>query len=173
MMTLRNPRAFGRDEKGATIVEFALLAPVLLFVLLASVTAFDLFRSAQNVEKVTFTVGDILSRENSISAARLAGMLEFMRQVVPSSGDGGLRVSSIGKQNGVFVLRWSRSVGSNVPTTAIPTSILPDIANGDTVLVTESFVPHEAMFAGFGLSDVTFTANAVHRPRFVTSISFQ
>lgn len=166
-------KSFRRDESGATIVEFALLAPVLFCVLLASVTAFDLFRSAQNVEKATFSIGDMLSRQTTISASTLTGVLGFMRNVAPSSRDGGLRVTSIGKQNGAFVVRWSRSLGENVPTSAIPTSILPDIANGDTVLVTESFVPHEAMFAGFGLSDVTFTANAVHRPRFVTSIPFQ
>ncbi|MET0438217.1 MAG: TadE/TadG family type IV pilus assembly protein [Devosia sp.] len=173
MMRSDERKSFRRDERGATVVEFALLAPVLLLVLLASVTAFDLFRSAQNVEKATFSIGDMLSRQKTISSSKLADVLGFMRNVAPSSSDGGLRISSVGKKNGVFEVLWSRSVGSNVPTTAIPTSILPDIANGDTVLVTESFVPHEAMFAGFGLSDVSFTANAVHRPRFVTSIAFQ
>lgn len=173
MMDHSRDKSFGRDESGATIVEFALLAPVLFFVLLASVTAFDLFRNAQNVEKATFSVGDMLSRYKTISTSNLTEVMGFMRNVAPSSSDGGLRISSIAKQNGVFVLRWSRSVGSNVPTTPISTSLLPDIANGDTVLVTESFVPHEAMFAGFGLSDVTFTSNAVHRPRFVVEIPFQ
>ena len=173
MMGERKNQNFRRDESGATIVEFALLAPVLFFVLLASVTAFDLFRNAQNVEKATFSVGDMLSRQDAISASTLTRVLTFMRNVVPSAGDGGLRVSSIGKRNGVFEVRWSHSVGASIPTTPTPTDILPDIADGDTVLVTESFVPHEAMFAGFGLSDITFKANAVHRPRFVTAIPYQ
>jgi len=173
MMGTRQARFFGRDESGATIIEFALLAPVLLFVMLGSITAFDLFRTQQNVEKATFSIGDMLSRYQTLSASTLTDALEFMRNVAPSSRDGGLRVSSIAKENGVFVLRWSRSLGVNVPTAPISTSILPDIANGDTVLVTESFVPHAAMFAGFGLSDVTFSANAVHRPRFVTAIPYQ
>jgi Flp pilus assembly protein TadG len=173
MMGQRKGKSFRHDERGATIVEFALLAPVLFFVLLASVTAFDLFRSAQNVEKATFSVGDMLSRQQTISYSTLTGALEFMHHVAPSSSDGGLRISSVGKKNGVFDVLWSKNVGLNVPTTPIPTDILPDIANGDTVLVTESFVPHEAMFAGFGLSDVTFKANAVHRPRFLAVIPFQ
>ncbi|WP_084587870.1 TadE/TadG family type IV pilus assembly protein [Devosia riboflavina] len=173
MMARRALRQFQRSERGATIIEFALLAPVLLLVLLGSVTAFDLLRNAQSVEKATFTIGDMLSRQTSVSASTLTGMLNLMLNVVPSAHDGGLRISSIARDNGAFVLRWSHSVGSNVPTTPIPTSILPEIANGDTVLVTESFVPHEAMFAGFGFSDITFTANAVHRPRFVTAIPFQ
>lgn len=170
MMGKRLAKFFGRNESGATIVEFALLAPVLLVVMLGSITAFDLFRTMQNVEKATFTVGDMLSRLKSISDATLADKLEFMHHVAPSSRNGGLRVSSIAKKNGIFDLRWSESVGENVPTTPIRTDILPDIAEGDTVLLTESFVPHEAMFAGLGLSDITFSATAVHRPRFVTAI---
>lgn len=173
MMARGRLRQFQRSESGATIIEFALLAPVLLSVLLGSVTAFDLFRNAQSVEKATFTIGDMLSRQTSVSASTLNDMLNLMLNVVPSAHDGGLRISSVGRQNGAFVVLSSRRVGTNVPTTPIPANILPDIAEGDTVLVTESFVPHEAMFAGFGLTDITFKANAVHRPRFVTAIPFQ
>jgi Flp pilus assembly protein TadG len=166
-------RAFHRDERGATLIEFALFTPVLLFVLLGSMTAFDLFRNSQNVEKATFTIGDMLSRQTVVTASTLTGMLDLMRHTVGTASDGGLRVSSIGRQNGAFVVRWSRTAGSNVPTTPIPSSILPEIANGDTVLLTESFVPHEAVFAGFGIENLVFSSAAAHRPRFINAIPYQ
>ena len=166
-------KKFRRNQDGATIIEFALLMPMLLLVFLGSVTAFDLFRNSQNIEKATFTVGDMLSRQTTISAATLTDMLELMRHMVGTANDGVLRVSSIARVDGEFVLRWSRSLGANVPATPLQTSLLPDIADGDTVLLTESFVPHSAMFAGFGLGDITFAASAAHRPRFVTAIPFQ
>lgn len=166
-------RKFARQEKGSSLVEFALLVPVLMIVLLGSVTAFDLYRNAQNVEKATFTIGDMLSRQTVVTNSVLDGLLSLMQHTVPSAADGGLRVSSVAKKNGVFVVNWSKRVGQNVPTTALPGSIIPDIAEGDTVLLTESFVPHQAMVASFGIGDIVFQGKAAHRPRFVTAIPFQ
>lgn len=165
---------FFGNQSGASATEFAMLLPVLLTLLLASVTAFDMFRTAQNVEKATFTIGDMLARErNAVTANKLTQMLALLHNSVPTSADGGLRVSSIAMENDAFVVRWSRAVGSNVPNTPLNTSLFPEISNGDSVILTESFVPHEAMVAGFGISDVTFSSQAAHRPRFVSAIAYQ
>jgi hypothetical protein len=116
----------------------------------------------------------MLAREKgALNATKLGDMLVLLRNTVPSAGDGGLRVSSVARVNGAFVLRWSRSVGLGVPTSPIPASILPEIANGDSVLLTESFVPHQAVISGFGIGDITFSAQAAYRPRFLASIAFQ
>ncbi|MHA6296898.1 TadE/TadG family type IV pilus assembly protein [Devosia sp. CAU 1758] len=161
-----------RDERGASIVEFALLAPVLLLLLIGTVTLFDLFRNLQSVEKATFTVGDMMSRQTAMSQATLDEMLSLMRHMVPTASDGGLRVSSIVKEDGVLVVRWSHKAGMNVPDTPLPESVIPDIAEGDSVLLTESFVPHRAFSGAFGVGAVTFGTQSAHRPRFVSSIAF-
>ena len=151
-----------------------MLLPVLMVVLLASLTAFDMFRTAQNVEKSTFTIGDMLAREKgALNATKLNNVLLLLRHTVPSAKDGGLRISSIARADGKFIVRWSRSVGLSVPTTPLVLGTLPDIADGDSVLLTESFVPHEAIVSGFGIGDVTFSAQAAYRPRFVSAIAFQ
>lgn len=173
-MMRRILKLFAGNQSGASATEFSMLLPVLLIVLLGSITAFDMFRTAQNVEKATFSIGDMLAREKgALNATTLGNMLVLLHNTVPSARVGGLRISSIAMVDGRFVLRWSRSVGQGVPTTPIPSNILPEIANGDSVLLTESFVPHPAMISGFGIGDVTFSAKAVYRPRFVSSIAFQ
>ena len=166
---------FGRDERGASAIEFALLAPVLLLVLVGTVTVFDMFRNAQNVEKATFTVGDILSRQTSISKASLHALMSMMRHTVPTAEDGGLRVTSLTRKSGKLEQDWTKIVGNaeSVGSEPIPQDILPDIADGDSVILTESFVPHSAMFAAFGLDVVVFKGRAVHRPRFVGTIAYQ
>jgi len=170
----RAKQQFLMNQSGASATEFAMLLPVLLLLLLASMTAFDMIRTAQNVEKVTFTIGDMLSRDRQpLSATKLGNMLTLLRNSVPTSIDGGLRISSIAMENDAFVVRWSRAVGNNVPNTPLDSSIFPEITNGDSVLLTESFVPHAAMVAGFGISDVTFSSKAAYRPRFVSAIPFQ
>jgi Flp pilus assembly protein TadG len=165
----------GRDERGASAIEFALLAPVLLLVLVGTVTMFDLFRNAQNVEKATFTVGDILSRQTSVSDSSLNALMSMMRHTVPTAADGGLRVSSLTRKGSKLELDWSKIVGdsTSVGSAPLPTDILPQVANGDSVILTESFVPHSAMIAAFGLDVVVFKARAVHRPRFVGTIAYQ
>ncbi len=165
-------RRFDRDERGTSAVEFALLVPVLLLLLVGTVTLFDLFRTHQNVEKATFTLSDMLSREQTINQAKLNDMLALLRNMVPSSGTGGLRVSSIVKSQGAFSVRWSRSVGSNVPTTPLPGSVLPDIAEGDSVLLTESFVPYRAFVDWFTVDFITFTGQSAQRPRIVSEIRY-
>lgn len=169
---LRMIKGFRRNEHGASLIEFALLAPVLLLLLLGTVTLFDLFRTLQSVEKATFTVGDMLSRQTQMNQSTLDDMLTLMRQMVPSASDGGLRISSIDKQGGELVVRWSRSVGVNVPVTELPMAVVPDVAEGDSVLLTESFVPHEAFVGLLGFGALQFGAQAAHRPRFVSSIAF-
>lgn len=166
-------KAFRRDIRGSTIVEFALLAPVLLTLLLGSVTAFDMYRNAQNVEKATFTIGDMLSREKGLTDAKLNDMLVLLRNLVPTSSDGGLRITSLTKKNGVYVVQWTRSKGNNVPTTPIPVAMVPNIVEGDSIIFTESYVPHVPMVAGFGFGNIVFHSQAAHRPRFVTSIPLQ
>ncbi len=158
------------NESGTSAIEFALLAPVLLALLLGTVTLFDLFRNLQGVEKATFTVGDMLSRETAVTNAKLNEMLILMRNMVPTASDGGLRISSISKVSGSFVVNWTRNLGSAVPNTPLPAGVLPDIANGDSVILTESFVPHRAFVATFGFDAITYSAQAAHRPRFVSAI---
>ena len=163
-------KGLGRNESGASAIEFALLAPVLIALLLGTVTLFDLFRNQQGVEKATFTVGDMLSRYTAVTDAKLNEMLILMRNMVPTASDGGLRISSISRTNGKFIVNWTRNVGLAVPNTPLPAAMLPDIANGDSVILTESFVPHRAFIATFGIDAFTFTAQSAHRPRFVSSI---
>jgi len=162
------------DERGVSAVEFALLLPVLLTILLGSVTVFDLFRTAQSAEKGTFTVGDMLSRQTSISNSTLNSMLTLLNQTVSHDGTTSLRASSISNNAGTLVLNWSHTVG--VPASSlepIDYAIVPQIASGDSVILTETFIPHEAMVASFGLEEVTFSNKAVHRPRFVSRIAYQ
>jgi Flp pilus assembly protein TadG len=162
------------DERGVSAVEFALLTPVLLTLLIGSVTVFDLFRTAQSAEKGTFTVGDMLSRETAITSAKLTSMLAFISNTVDHDGSPLLRVSSITNINGTLTVDWSRSVGNaDIETDAVDMTEIPAMAAGDSIILTESFLPHRAFVPGFGLDHIVYANTSAQRPRFVGRIVFQ
>lgn len=173
MMDLRL-RGLKRDEGGVSTVEFALLAPVLLALLLGAVTVFDLFRTAQSAEKATFNVGDMLSRQTAITNTLLASMITFVGHTVDYEGQARIRVSSISNIAGVMLVDWTNTAGdASITLPAMSYSDIPLTALGDSVILTEVFVPHRAFIPIVGLDKVLYSNRSVHRPRFVGRIAYQ
>jgi Flp pilus assembly pilin Flp len=172
---IRSLRLFSRDERGVSAVEFALLAPLLLTLLLGTLTVFDLFRANQSVEKATSAIGDIVTRQkDAIGPACLSALYTFLRQTSEADGDPRIRMTSVSNIRGVVTQDWSNTSGNaSLALPPISLDIIPTLAIGDSVILTETFVPHRAFVAGFGLDNITFQANAVHRPRFINKISFK
>lgn len=163
----------GRDERAGSAVEFALLLPLLLALLLGTVTVFDVFRTSQSAEKGTFTVGDILSRQRVVSTALLGDMLTLIDKTVDNDGRPRLRVSSISNVAGKLELDWSKTAGNqDIVLGSIDYGLVPQIAPGDSVILTETFIPHRAFVAGFGFDHLVFNNKAAHRPRFIGKIAF-
>ncbi|WEK03238.1 MAG: pilus assembly protein [Candidatus Devosia phytovorans] len=173
-MMLCSLKSFLADRRGVSAVEFALLAPVMLVLLISSVTVFDLFRTAQSAEKGTFTVGDMLSRQTSISETQLKNMVTFIGHTVDFEGEARIRVSSISNIKGKLTSDWTKSVGNSaIEVPALSMEGIPDIAVGDSVLVTEVYVPHSSFLPIAGLDQMIYSNRAVHRPRFVGRVAFQ
>jgi Flp pilus assembly protein TadG len=169
-------RRLVHDREGVAAIEFAILAPLLLALLMGTVTIFDLFRMSQTVEKATFTAGDILSRQSTINAAYLQSTFQTLTALV--GGDAtqmSMRVTSIKRTLSTYSVDWSKVNGRAVPlltTPTIPTDRIPDIADGDSIIVIDTFVPHRSIFSIAGFDAVTFNSMSVYRPRFTSSIAF-
>lgn len=168
-------RSFLRDRRGASAVEFALLVPVLLTLLLGSITVFDLFRTSQAVEKATFTVGDMLSRNKlGLTEPDLNLMVAFVERTVETQSKPRLRVSSIATVGGQLKVNWTRSVGNErVEMGAVSLDGVPLMAEGDSVILTEAFIPHQAFVPIATFDQFVYHKRAVHRPRFVGKIEFR
>ena len=166
-------RRFGPADSGIAAIEFALLAPVLILLLLGCVTLFILFRNSAAAENATFTVADIVSREVAVTNAKLEidrGL--FVAMLGDSSATAGLRISSVKKTLGIYTVDWTYAVTPMVPMTVatIPTADLPLVTDGDSMVIVESTVTYTPLFAYVGLPGGTYANIATNRPRFTTAI---
>lgn len=167
-------RRFGRDRRAVAAIEFAILGPVLVALLLGCVALFVLFRESQDAEKATFTVADILSRKTSVDNAYLGTANALFLKMLPAPGARTeFRVSSLKKASGAFTVDWSYAAAplGKLVAAQIPLASLPLVADGDSLLLVETRVPYEPMFASVGLPSGRHVNTAAVRPRFTAAIT--
>lgn len=165
---------FWRDERGVSATEFTLTVPLLLMLIMGSVAVFDLFRTSQRVEKATFTIGDVISRQTVMSESFLDQTFAiFLRLVSSTPAQSALRVSSIIRNDDEYSIQWTETRGNAGALSGrpVPVDQIPVIANGDSVVLTETFLPHRSFLAAVGAGDIVYENVASYRPRFVGAIA--
>lgn len=171
-------RRFVRDERATIMAEAVLVLPFMLWSYLGLFVYWDAFRVMNKVQKASYTISDMLSREMlTISDSYITGMDTLMEALIDTDQDVSLRVSSItwSETNDRFELHWSRTTDS----TAMPqltTSTLqqlagsiPDMSDGDFVVIVETRVDYTPAF-DVGMDAQTLEQFIVTRPRFVPKV---
>ena len=144
-------RAFRDDESGVAALEFVIIAPVMFGLLLAGVNAFDIYRYAEIAERTTYTVADILSREDLVDTAALNQIhdthvaLLGPQALVPRTRIISVENEEIKKGNGKshdpkkgkLKVAWAydSASGGPVTVTTVPTDLVPEVAIGESVLI--------------------------------------
>ena len=172
---LRRPlRRFLREDRGSVVAEAVIVLPVFLWAYLALFTYWDAFRSLNTVQKASYTVSDMVSRENlGISTAYVDGLDRMMEYLVDDGQNVSMRLTSVtwSATNNRFEVHWSRSPGNAMipltTTTLQPlASKIPNMAAGDYVVILEVSVPYAPTFS-IGMNDMNFEEFIVTRPRFL------
>ena len=178
MNTLRRMmQRFNREEGGTLMAEAVLVLPFMLWSYLALFVYWDSFRAVNTVQKAAYTVSDMLSRERtSITEAYITGMDSIIEYMIDQDQDAKIRVSEIrwSQLNNRFEIHWSRSPHGALPqlttaSVALLASRLPNMADGDRVVLVEVQVNYEAAF-NVGIDDQTLTQFIATRPRFLPKI---
>ena len=87
---------FSRREDGSLSVEAVLVLPILIWAMVATLVMWDAFKTLNISQKATYTVADMVSREEvEISESYLASLLEIYGFLANSDGDNALRVSVV------------------------------------------------------------------------------
>ncbi|MEM1265010.1 MAG: hypothetical protein AAGI50_03240 [Pseudomonadota bacterium] len=189
------------DQQGTVTIEFVILVPVLFAWLLGSFIYFDAYRSRALSSKVANMLSDLAAREVVISDAGVDEFYTIQRRMLPRRVAGSwMRISSICYREerdaegevtrSDYLLHWSVVEDAYFDPTdadatpnilpyqtndALPEDVLPLMADGDSVLLTEIeavWEPVSGQFSGYlGLSATTWRHIRTERPRYVRVVS--
>ncbi len=175
MKTFRN-RFFKikQDEEGATTVEFLIVMPLIIFWFAGTFTFFDAYSEWTRSVKATYTVADVMSRQFEMQDDYEDDMNSLFAAIMgENSNNTYVRISSIEKSNDVLSIDWTRASGLHTglaDDTEIPTELIPNILNGEAVLLIESYMDFVPFQDYIGIEARTLAKKVVISPRFTSKL---
>ena len=161
---------FGRDERGVSAVEFAMLAPVLIGFYFGMAEFCQGFMAQKRMGHVTSMVADLVAQEESVSTTKLDDIFDIGGLIMKPFPTTQLkqRVSSVTRTGGVARVDWSRGDGMAArvvnSTIALPANLIVD---GQSLVVSESTYDYDSPVDYFMPGVTRFSQTYYLRPRTV------
>ena len=160
-----SPRQFGRDTGAASAVEFALLAPLMLFILLGTFEITRAFSVKRKVEELATTVTRFVTRTDRVTQADLASFVTASTAVMfPNATDNSVLkiiVQRIDRKDDGAVVVWSYDWNARKGTS--PGSASPFVPTEPSVIRTNVTYTHKvtftSMLSSLNLSEFELTAS--------------
>lgn len=179
---------FVRGERGAVLVEFLLFFPILIWVMIAMVVFWDVFRTINTAQKAAYSLSDLISRqEENLTPSFVDGMQDvFDFLMVNNSQNARIRITSLYYDaiNDRYVRIFSVSPKNRVtPYTEEQLqplkSQIPVMNDMDSVVIVETLIdytpPFDTGIFNFSqaLGSQVFDEFVVTPPRFRTAICLE
>ena len=160
----------GRDERGVSAVEFALLAPVLIAFYFGMAEFCQGFMAQKRMGHVSAMVADLVAQEESVATANLDDIFDIGGLIMKPFSTVALkqRVTSVTRTSGVARVDWSRGDGMTAravnSTITLPTDLISD---GESVIVSEATYDYDSPVDYFMPGITQFSHIYYLRPRTV------
>jgi Flp pilus assembly protein TadG len=167
-----------RDCRGAIAVEFAVVAPVLVALMIGTfeVTRYVLLH--QKLDRMAVAASDLVAQGETITVAQLSDIFaatELIAEPFAIGADGVVIVSSVYRATGTSTTKvaWQRTGTGSLPATSTvglqgADATLPagfTLKEGESVIVAEVFYQFRPMFAPNLVPSKRLYHRAVFRPR--------
>ena len=167
------------DRRGGVMVEFAMIIPILLFVLLAGVDVVRFAMLQQKLSRAATSMADLVAQYPSMSQTQLDQLFLSVEHVItpfPLGASGRVVVSSISKADSVspVLVDWQRfgagtaaavsEFGVEGATATLPAGFTVDA--GDGLIVAEIFYDFVPLLDTSVVPPVRVVHHALFRPRF-------
>lgn len=150
-MTARNRIAFLSCTRGVAAVEFALLLPVLIVMLLGSFELARYIVASQKLDHLAYTVADVVSQETSVTLAQVEDVMSASAEIMDpfGFGDDGVVILSSVEQDPVDgpMVRWQVIGGGTLERESVvgevdESATLPEgfvLNDNDNIIIAEVF----------------------------------
>lgn len=178
-------RWFARDTRGIAAVEFGLIAPILLVMLLGAVELTRAISIDRRFALVTSTVADLITRETELKAADINAIYQVAAQIMSPFDTTALTLTIVPVMRINNADRVYPSTGNrpSYPSGAGPAKCSPyALSNGmlaanEAVIVVEGTYVYTPLFPGtkdwnIFTTSVTWTEKAFAKPRKSSSVNF-
>lgn len=154
-------RRFARDKSGLAALEFALIAPMMLFLLFGSVELTNALNTAKRVENVSASLADVVSRDTAVTDEELEDLWGAIEPLMFPDTAVGVRARitsiTIESEDEARVV-WSEGHGGMAPRAEDSLVTLPDdmMAPGRSVILAEVTYRYDPVI------DFVFGDNGLH-----------
>ncbi|MEM6890989.1 MAG: TadE/TadG family type IV pilus assembly protein [Pseudomonadota bacterium] len=175
---------YRHDCRGAALIEFAMCLPLLILMFAGALVLQDAIRMGYLNSKASYTLADMVSREDeSINAAYFDGLDSVFDYIIDDRYPGDLRVTTIectanctDEEDRVLEVCWSRAsdgfAALNNVSIGTYAGRTPLFAEGDTLLVTETYLNYTPPVFANIFAPRRYEAFAFTRPRIAGQIKF-
>ena len=147
-------RRIGRDRSGASAMEFAFLAPILIALYVSSFEITTGYSVSQKTLKAAGSIADIVTRQDSVSKAFLSEMIDAAESTIAPSPANGLKLKITGvtvDATGNAKVLWSWNESGGKPYTKGATVNVPtDMKKPNSFLVHSELSIEHRMLLFFG-----------------------
>ncbi len=137
-----------RAEDGLAATEFALLAPLLIFLFFAVVEGSNALSVSRRVSLAVNTLADLASQETQLSSAQADDLFEGVEQIIAQGAiavDARLVSLVVDPNTDEVVVHWSRDNSGGQP--YAPGSVYNDLADASLLDVSSSLIVGEIEYA--------------------------
>ncbi|WP_181701414.1 TadE/TadG family type IV pilus assembly protein [Chthonobacter albigriseus] len=170
---------FGRENRGVSAVEFALILPIMLLLYAGSVELSEALAVDRKVNRVASTLGDLVAQKETLTASELTDIFAAATSIIEPYTANTLKtvVMAVDIKSGKQTIAWVKtSDGSTPPTTPIP--VPANIAvDGTQVIVAQTTYQFTSPFSSFmkgitGKTSYDLSHVFMMRPRIGNTVTY-
>ena len=170
-------RFFAAAKQGVAAVEFALILPILVVMLLATFDGGRAIAAYMKMRAATYSLASITNQYSTIQSVDMTAILGATSVVMApySSGSPAVKISQIKiNSSGVSKIEWSaaqNATARTVNSTISPPSAM--VVNGSYLILAEVSYTYVPVFGFFGTSSgITFSDSLYVTPRSVSCVVY-
>jgi Flp pilus assembly protein TadG len=155
MMQKRRLQRFSslaRRQDGLAAIEFAMVLPVMLIMLMGTIELSNLLAAERRTESVAATLADLVARDDSITQAEVTDIFFAAESVMADMDSSSLQmvITSIEASGSNAVVGWSRAKNTAADSTGSTVSDLPSgiMAAGGSIIRVRVTYPYTLMTMG-------------------------